>query len=462
LKVPATTLAAINQYQDEKRNIDYVKLGPAQAGDVAPPSPETLTKYFDERKILFRAPEFRKVTLLSLTPNDIAKPDEVSDADAKAFYDQHKDSYGTPEQRELRQMVFTSVDEAAASRERIAKGLSFADLAKERGLKETDTDVGTVKKSDIIDPVVADAAFALKPGDVSEPVKGTFGAVLLLVGKIEPGTQKSYADVAQQIKTDIADSRAKSQVGALRDKIEDDRAAGSTLAETAKKFGLKAVSIDAVDRSGRGPDGNPIATLPKAPDVAAAVFASNVGVDNDALTMPGGGYLWYDVTGVTPSHDRTLDEVKDLAAARWRDDEIAKRLQAKAGDMLGKLKLGSTLAQVATEAGTQVETATGLQRGKPTAQASAKLLQTVFATAKGSASAGEGVNPNERVVFTVTDIADPPLDAAAPDSEKLKATLESSYADDIIGQYLARVESELGVTLNQTALNQIIGGSAGQ
>jgi peptidyl-prolyl cis-trans isomerase D len=458
LRVPSAMMSAINQYQNEKRSIDYVALGSAQAGDIPQPTPEALTKYFDERKVLFRAPEYRKLSLLSLAPADLAKWDAISDADAKAYYEQHNDSYGTPERRELHQMVFANADEAAAARERIAKGLSFPDLAKERGLKDSDTDVGMVAKSDIIDPAVAEAAFVLKPGEVSEPVKGAFGAVLLLVGKIETGTQKSFDEVAPQTKREIAESRAKSQIGGLRDKIEDDRAAGSTLAETAKKFGLKAVSIDAVDRSGRGSDGTPIANLPKTPDVVAAAFASNVGVDNDALQMPGGGYLWFDVTGVTPSHERTLDEVKDQVAARWHDDEVAKRLQAKADDILGKLKAGSALAQLAGETGVKVETVTGLQRGKPTEQAPAKLLQAVFVAAKGASGAAEGAKPDERVVFTVTDIADPKLDLAAPDSKKIEGSLQNSYADDIIGEYLARLETDFGVTLNQTALTQIIGG----
>ena len=83
--------------------------------------------------------------------------------------------------------MFPKPEDAAAARERIAKGASFADIAKERGLKDTDTDLGMVTKSDIIDPAVADAAFALKSGEVSAPVKGRFGTVLLQVGKIEPG-----------------------------------------------------------------------------------------------------------------------------------------------------------------------------------------------------------------------------------------------------------------------------------
>jgi len=102
LKVPATTIAAINRYQNEKRAIEYLALTPAQAGDVAQPTPEALTKYFDERKVLFRAPEYRKITLLALSPAELAKPGDVPEADAKAAYEQNKASYGKPERRELR------------------------------------------------------------------------------------------------------------------------------------------------------------------------------------------------------------------------------------------------------------------------------------------------------------------------------------------------------------------------
>ncbi len=303
-RVPVAAITALNQYQNEKRAIEYLALGPAQAGDIPAPSPEALGKYFEERKVLFRAPEYRKLTLLSMAPADLAKADAVSDADAKSYFEQRKDSYGTPERRELHQIVFPNSEEAAAAHARITTGLSFADLAKERGLKDTDTDVGMVAKSDVIDPAVADAAFALKPGEISAPVKGRFGSVLLQVGKIEPGSQKTYEEVAPQIKREIAESRAKTEIGNLRDKLEDERAAGSTLAETAKKLGLNARAIEAIDRSGRGPDGKPIADLPKTPDVVAAAFGSDIGVDNDPLQLASGGYLWYDVTGITPSRER--------------------------------------------------------------------------------------------------------------------------------------------------------------
>ena len=461
LKVPDTTLKSLVQYQTEKRAIQYIALTAAQAGDVAAPSTDDLAKYFESRKILFRAPEYRKATLLFLSPADLAKPEAISDADAKAAYAARKDTFGTPEKRELRQIVFAKPEEAAAASERVTKGLSFADLAKERGMKDGDTDVGTVAKADIIDPAVADAAFALKAGETSAPVKGTFGTVLLQVGKIEAGTQKTYEEVAADLKRDLAETRARSEINALRDKIEDDRAGGATLAETAKKLNLKSVDIAAVDRAGRAPDGQPVTGLPQQPDVVGSIFASDVGVDNDALQLPPNGYLYYDVTGITPARERTLDEVKDQVAVRWRDDEIAKRLQAKADDMLAKLKAGSTLAQVAADNGAKVDTAADLVRGKAAGFLPVKVTDAAFKLAKDAPASVEGDTPAARYVLVVTAVTDPAFDANTPESKQMAASLQNSFADDIVGQYIAKIEAEIGVTLNQAALNQVVGGGTG-
>ena len=459
-RVPQTAMQAINRYQNEKRGIAYLTFDTAQAGDIPAPTPEVLQKYFDERKILFRAPEYRKITLLAMSAADLAKPDQVSDADAKKYFEERKASFGTPERRELRQIVFPNEQDAQAARDKIAKGATFEDIVKERGLKDSDVDVGMVTKADVIDPAVANAAFALKTGEVSAPIKGRFGTVLVQVGKIEPGSQKTFDDVKGQIKQELAEGRARTEIGNLRDKFEDERAAGSTLAEAAKKLGLKSRTIDAVDRSGRGPDGKPVPDLPTKPDVVAAAFASDVGVDNDPLQLPNGGYLWYDVTGITPARDRTLDEVKDKVEARWRDDEIAKRLQAKADDMIGKLKAGTTLDQLATESGLKVVTASDLQRGKPGGFAPAKLVEAAFKVPKSVPGSAEGDQETTRYVFEVTNVTDPPLDPIA--TKQLTTALQNSYSDDLVGAYVTRLESDFGVTMNQQAIDQVIGGNAPQ
>jgi peptidyl-prolyl cis-trans isomerase D len=459
LHVPTAAKQVVDRFRNEKRTIDYLALTAAQAGDTPAPTAEQLSKYFEEHKALFRAPEYRKVTLLTLSPAAIAKPDEVSDADAKKYYEQHMAEFGKPERREVKQIVFPSAKDAAAAREKIDKGASFADLVKERGLKPSDTDLGMVTKSAIINPDIAAAAFSLKPGDVSQPIKGAFGTVLVTVGKIEPGEQKPFEKVAPEIKKQIAESRAKIKIEDMRDKIEDERAAGSTLAETGQKLGLKVRTIDAVDRSGRAPDGKPVPDLPQNPNVVQSAYATDVGVDNEALRLPNGGYLYYSVTGITPSRARKLDEVKDKVTERWRDDEIAKRLKAKTDEMIGKLKSGTTLAQLATETGLKVQKQADLQRGKPAGFLPGTLIQAAFATPKGVPAATAGSQPTTRYVFQVTAVSDPKLEKDSAEAKQITDTLQNSYADDITGEYISQLEKTFGIEVNQSAVNQVIGAS---
>ena len=136
LPVPKAWLEAINQFQNEDRGIDYVTLGPAQAGDIPQPTPDELNKYFEARKILFRAPEYRKIETVAVTPAEISKWMEVSDADIKAAFEAHHSRYLTLERRHVEQMVFPSMQEAEAADARLKDGTTFAALAAERGLKD--------------------------------------------------------------------------------------------------------------------------------------------------------------------------------------------------------------------------------------------------------------------------------------------------------------------------------------
>ena len=129
----------------------------------------------------------------------------------------------------------------------------------------------------------------------------------------------------------------------------------------SQKLGLTAVTIDAVDRSGRTPDGQPVANIPRGLDVVSQAFNSDVGVDNEPIQFAG-GYVWYDVLGITPSRERPLDEVRSQVEAKWREDQISNRLRAKATEMVQKVEQGSTLAEEAASVGSKVETATGFRR----------------------------------------------------------------------------------------------------
>jgi peptidyl-prolyl cis-trans isomerase D len=457
LSPPKAWLDAINQFQNELRSVNYVVLGPEQAGVIPQPTDEELGKYFDERKIMFRAPEYRKIDVVAVTPTELAKWMEISDDDIKSTYQKEISRFTTPERRHIQQIIFPTMADAQAAADRIKSGTSFAAIAAERGLKEQDTDLGTVAKSTIVDPAEADAAFALKEGEVSAPVQGRFGAILATVLKIEPQVTKSLADVSTQIRGDIALDRAKAQVQDLHDKIEDDRAGGATLEQAAEKLKLPIVTVN-VDRSGHDPDGKPVTNIPHAADIVNAGYASDVGVDNDPIDADG-GYIWYAVTDIAKAHDRNLDEVKAQVTQRWRDDEIAARLKTKAEEILGKLKGGEAFDAVATANKLKIETATDLKRGGSSGAITPRMTEAIFSTAKDAYGDSVGDVPTQWVVFRVADIKTPSLDPNSAGAKTVLQTVQRQMADDVIGQYMAWLEPYLGVKINTAALAQAMGNS---
>jgi peptidyl-prolyl cis-trans isomerase D len=455
---PKAWLDAINQFQNQQRSIEYVELGPAQAGDIAPPTEEQLKKYFDQRQIVFRAPEFRKIDVVTVTPTELAKWMEVSDDDAKKAYYERLASFTTPERRHVEQIVFPSIADAQAAADRIKNGASFDEIAKGRGLKAGDIDLGLVPKSSIVEPAVADAAFALKEGEISVPVKTSFGAALVIVLNIEPETVQSFADVAPKLRSDLALERVKSQIQDLHDKIEDDRAGGSTIEEAAAKLKLPVTTYN-VDSSGRDPDGSPVVLMTHAGDVVRAAFASDVGVDSDPIETDG-GYIWYDVAGITPARPRTLDEVKDEVEQHWRNDEIASRLKTKANDLLDKLMNGEGLEAVAAANGVKVVTAKDIKRVGATGGISERVADVVFHTPKDAFASAEGDDPSRWIVFRVTDITTPAFDSKAPDGERIAQKVQADLADDLIGQFMSQLESDLGTSVNTSILAQATGNGA--
>jgi peptidyl-prolyl cis-trans isomerase D len=460
LAAPKAAVEAIHRYQQEQRAIEYVMFGPEQAGDVPAPTAEAVQKYFEDRKALLRAPEYRKIVLLVLTPAEYAKSIEVSDADIKRAYDERRASFVTPERRHVQQIVFPKAEEARAAAARIAKeGTTFAWLAADRGLKEPDIDLGTVPKSAIVDRAVADAAFALKPGEVSAPVEGRFGTALVQVLKVEPEVVRSLDEVSGQIKQQLALERAKAEVLKLHDKIEDERAGGSNLAELAEKMKQPTRTIEAVDRSGRDPDGKPVTGLPEGTNIVNRAYATEVGVENDPLQFGDGGFVWYEVAGITPSRERRLDEVKDQVETRLREEEIAKRLRVKADEMLDKLKGGGKFDELAKAAGVTLAKADGLKRSTTTGPVPPSVIEAVFRAKQDAVASSDSDKPTERFVFRVTDIKVPPLDPASAEYRQIAEILLRAYSEDIFNEYVAQLGVELGVSINQAALNQVVGGT---
>jgi peptidyl-prolyl cis-trans isomerase D len=222
---------------------------------------------------------------------------------------------------------------------------------------------------------------------------------------------------------------------------------------------LPVVSYDAVDRSGHDPSGKAVMDDPGAEQIISAAFATDVGVDNDPIEA-GSGFVWYDVAGITPAHDRNLDEVKSEVENRWRDDEIAKRLKAKTADMLDKLKNGASLDALAADNGVKIETANGIKRGQPSKDITGRMLDTIFHTANNGFGSAEGDKPTDWIVFRLTDDKIPALVPDSPDAKQIDQQVGREMSDDVFGQYMAWVEDNLGTSVNQAALTQAVGNGA--
>src|SRR5262249_45977280 len=152
---------------------------------------------------------------------------------------------------------------------------------------------------------------------------------------------------------------------------------------------------------------------------------------NDPLQTSGGGYIWYDMVGITPSRDRTLDEVKDKVEARWRDDKVSERVTAKATDMLDRLKAGTPFAEVAAAHGVKVQTKIEVQPGRGTEPLSARAVEAAFRTAKGAPGMAEGNSPTERIVFVVTDIVVPFSDSTAAQAQRYNERLRRQLTEEL-------------------------------
>ena len=455
LSAPKALTQALLDAQNETRAISYFILPAAAAGDVPPPSEAVLKAYFDAHKLQWRAPEYRSFDELVVTPASLAKPDSVSDADARAQYDKDKAAkYTVPEKRKLQQIVFPSEAEATEADAKIKAGASFDDIAKARKLSDADLNLGDVTKAGVFDPAVADAAFALPQGAVSTPIKGRFGFVLVKVLSITPGSVKPFDEVKGAIKQEIAASRAVDQVQSLHDKIEDARGNGKSVAEAAKSLGLTATVYNGVDRDGLDAAGAKV-NVPDDKLVLPAVFASDVGVDDEPIATKDGGYVWFSVTKIEPAHDRSFAEVKDKVAAAWRVEEMAKRLAADAAEAVKKLDAGADIADLAKAAKADVKTAKDIRRGGVDDLA-ADVTAAVFQV--GPTGAGSASTPQGRLVFKVTADALPPPTPGDPQVATTQDRLKSEMSSALVEQYVNALKRELGVSVDRRVMQGAEGG----
>jgi peptidyl-prolyl cis-trans isomerase D len=567
--VPAALLNAYNAFRNEERTVAYFTAGPDAAGTIEEPSSDTLQGFFDERKTQFVAPELRKVAVLAISPQALAKGVNVTEEEVKAEYDAKAASYNLPERRKLEIIPFqskeaaekaysaltsgTSFGEVAKSagingsdlaigpvskkefsekfatndailnavfsmkKDELGKplaanykvperrkveiipfqskeaaekayaeltsGTAFGDTAKRAGFSESDTALGTVSKKELgekfaANEAILDTVFSLKKDEISKPIDGPLSWVIARVPEIVPApvfwviarvpeilpAQKSFEEVKDRVRDDLVKAKsaaeaAKSagEASKLVKDFEEQRDSGLQLEDSAKKLGLPLVTVT-LDARGNGEDGKPVALgSVQTPALAAAAFKSGIGVENEALRLPGNGYAWFEVTGIVPARQKPFDEVKAEVLEAWRKDQIRTRLGAKARELVEQLNKGTPVADVAKSVGAEVKTSKPLKRDGSEEGLPQQAVAQSFTLAEGGASSAAS-DAVSRVVFQTVKIAP----AAALDEARTKTLeqeLSAQIAEDNFAAYLIGVEKAAGVTIDQKTLAAAEGGS---
>ena len=164
------------------------------------------------------------------------KTPEVTDDQAKTFYDSNIQEFEQPETVKASHILFmvdpdASADvvkqkEAAAAKaaERAAAGEDFTKLAKELseepGASESGGDLGFFPKDRMV-PEFAEVAFAQKVGDISKPVKSQFGWHVIKVTDKKAAGTVPFDQVKEQVVSYLKSTNQREAVQAVLNKLKE-------------------------------------------------------------------------------------------------------------------------------------------------------------------------------------------------------------------------------------------------
>jgi peptidyl-prolyl cis-trans isomerase D len=450
--VPATLLQAMLQYRDETRDARYFTF-PVSEADVPAPTDADLKKQYELAPAAYTAPEYRSIVVMKVELGDLAGKLQTTDAEVQEYYAAHMQDYFTPEKRTIIQVSFPDVAKAEAAKARIDKGEDIVVIAKEMGMKEADITFTDWTKDKFLDPAIGDAAFALAPGAVSAPVKGTLNTALLKAVAVSPEKQATLDEVKDKVRATVQLEKARDEIQAVFDAVEDARAQQTKFEDIAARAGIPILVIPAISQVGRDPSGAEI-SVPNKQEVLKAVYASDAGVENDAISY-NDGYIWYEVRGVTPSAVKPLDQVKDAVRA----DYVAAKLRTLASDkakaMIEKAGSNTKLETLAAENNATIQTATAMKRNQVSEAFDGVAAMALFASPPGSLTwALEGDGKSARII-EVGKSTVPAFSAVSVASKEVIDFVRPGLSQDLETQFIKAVRGHAQVSINEELWRQI-------
>lgn len=454
LKAPETMVEVVSRQFNEKRDVKYIKISSDKV-NIPAPTDKQIEEFYKKHPSRFTVSARRVFEIIDVDALSLGKKEKISDEMLSRFYKERKSTFGTPEKRTIEQIPFANVEDAKAALDKIKSGTRFEAISKERGQTDKDRLLGTFKKNDVPDAAIRDAAFSLKLNEVSNPVKGSLSTYLIRVTKITPKSFKTLEEIRPQLIELLQKRAGRDKVLAVRDKVEDERGAGTPFEEIAKSLGLEYKLLPAVDRVGRDAKGIEVQGVVDWGKVLKLGFSTEVGLEIDPISTTGDGFLWLNVKELIPSHIQKFENAKEKAKKLLIADEKRKALTKKANELKKMLENGKTLEEVAKAEGVEIKTKLGITRRTTSPDFDFTAVQAVFKVAPDGYATALSNDGKSVLVIKSSPVLLPPFNPKSKETVELKKQLDTLIANDLFAAYMVELQKTIGVEINQAAWSRV-------
>ncbi|WP_194757320.1 SurA N-terminal domain-containing protein [Aliidiomarina indica] len=209
----------LQRLQNERRSGRFATISVERFADQVDVTDEAVENFYFDNQEQFRQEERIRLAYVVLDYNDVVASIEVSEDEVRAYYEQNPAAFSSEEIRSIAHILVEFGENEDAAYERIQEiqarleaGEDFADLAAAESddifSGEDGGELGRLER-DSFDPDLEDAGFALtEVGEVSDIVRSEFGFHLVKLTELVPAETSSFADVADDIRRNIAQVEA--------------------------------------------------------------------------------------------------------------------------------------------------------------------------------------------------------------------------------------------------------------
>ena len=425
----------------QKRTFSLLTI-PASDFAGAEPAESEIAAHFERHRDAYMAPERLRLRYLEISMDEIAAGIKVDDDELRALFEAERESFVTPEKREVSHILIsvpadadsTAEEEArarlAALGSRIEVGESFEDLARDNsddpGSATAGGSLGFIERGVMVPPF-EEAAFALAPGELSEPVRSSYGWHLIKVTSVQGSRRATFEEVRDQV---LAQYRARE---AERIYVEHAETLANvtyehpeSLEAGAQELGLSIRETSPVTRAGESDD--PIASQPA---VVAAAFSSDVldeGNNSEPIEFESGRMVVVRAFDHEPPRALALDEARAQITGELQAEARRSAVTERGRDVLAELRGGRDADAVAVDTG--LEWSRFEDVGRAGGALSERLLEVAFRMPRpesGSARFDGVVDANgDFVVISLARVDDGDVSTLSDDeSRSLSRALES-------------------------------------